>query len=293
MSTNRDLWLSAIRTQKALEEKYIKREIAINITHKVDHPIILTSTSDWHLGSPYTDHEKLFTDLDEITNYSPEYVRVILAGDLIDNFPQKFRSAEAPARAFINPELQRHLLEEIVEEVLEYIDLSTWGNHDVEFDEKNMGFSDVAKFMRKKVPFFHGKGFIVFKIGSQKYTMHISHHLKGSSVYHDLQGPIRAWIETHSDIVVCGHTHSPAYMTDFKGQDERGSVGQRILMKLGTYKMGADTYSDRYFKRGVPGNNTLVLFNDRKKILPFLEFSDAVKYLGIQKKKKVLPKKSC
>lgn len=280
-------WLDVIKSHKVIEEKYLKKEIALTIVHKVSKPIVLLFSSDWHIGSPYTDHEMLFRDIEEITSYSSEDVRLILAGDLTDNFPQSFKSAEAPANCFIQPELQKELLKEILDVIVGYIDLSTWGNHDVEFDERKVGYSEVASILKKRVPFFHGKGFIVYQIGQQKYRMLISHHLKGSSVYHDLQGPIRAWLETHSDIIVGGHHHSPSYLTDYRGQDERGITGQRVLMKLGTYKIGRDTFSDRYFKSGITGNNVLIAFPDRKKLIPFMEFSDAVQYLGLKK----LPKK--
>lgn len=285
-------WKDFFRTNNVIREKYLKKEIAITITHKVSKPVIYLFSADWHLGSPYTDHDLIAKDLEEITQYSSEEVRLVLAGDLIDNYPQSFRSAEAPANALFSPELQREMLSEILEAIISYIDLSTWGNHDVEFDEKKVGFSDVATMLKKKIPFFHGKGFVVLNIGDQRYKMMISHHLKGSSVYHDLQGPIRAWIETHSDIIVGGHHHSPSYLTDFRGQDEFGVVGQRVLMKLGSYKNGRDTFSDRYFKSGMTGNNVLVLYPDRKKMVPFLEFSDAVQFLGLKKiSKKITPVK--
>jgi len=282
-----DRWLKVFKSQKELEDRYFpkKSRKLINTGNK---PVIVLFTADWHIGSKYVDHEKLFLDLKSLTEYSVDDVRIITVGDLCDNFPVSFPSAE-PVHGFISPQLQEELLSELLQLVGPYIDGSTWGNHEA-FSERLVGYSNVSKILSKITTFFNGKGTIEYVVGKQKYRIHVSHIFRGSSMYHDLHCNIRAWMETHADIVVSAHTHTPAYLGDFRGIDGEGNPQERHLIKVGSYK-GGDTFSSRYFKSGIIGNNCVVLYPDRHKITHFFTLEEAIQFLGLKKKSKSVKKK--
>ena len=84
------------------------------------------------------------------------------------------------------------------------------------------------------------------------------------------------WLDQrgHSDIVAVGHYHSP-----FIGQIEYQN------QTITTIRSGSYKEEDRYGRkigdyRGIIGVPTIVLFSNRKKIVPFYKLQDAVEYLG-------------
>lgn len=276
-------WQAAFDSQKILDDVYSKKEVTKTINCG-DKPLIVMFSGDWHIGARDTDHEALFNDIENLIQYSPEDIRLNLLGDLCDNFMLAFKSAD-PVFGHIRPELQYKLLAEILEDLYPFVDSAFWGNHEV-FTEKILGFSNVAEILKKKITYFPGKGVITYNVGNQKYRMMMSHMMRGSSMYHDLHSNIRAWQENPVDVVASAHLHTPSYLGDYRGVDDFGKPWKRHLLKVGSYKK-SDLFSIRYFKSGVIGNDSLVLYPDKHKILHFPSLEDALDHLSVKKPPKI------
>jgi len=241
-------------------------------------PIILLFTGDWHIGSKSCDHDRLFSDLDYIiNNIDPADLRIFLLGDLIDNVGVRFKNTES-VFGYIPPSIQKDVLIEVLNKISQYIDISCWGNHDIEWDEKYMGISDLSRKLKKVSTFFYGRGLVKYNVGKQSYSVFLSHKFMGKSWFHPLQGNIRGWLESHADIVVSGHYHNFGYLNDFYGLDENGNPMERHLIQVGTYNYVDDRYSERYFAHPVCRNGCLILFNNIFKIMYFSDFKDGIKY---------------
>ena len=64
------------------------------------------------------------------------------------------------------------------------------------------------------------------------------------------------------------NVHNPAISMTEKGSDSLGDARTEIDIRTGTYKLD-DKFSEEFFKTGVRGPETIVLFPDRKKMVPF------------------------
>ena len=116
------------------------------------------------------------------------------------------------------------------------------------------------------------------------YKIAVSHAMNGSSSFHNLQGQMKEWMVSHSEIVVGAHKHAPGVLRDTFGCHPDGTPRKRYLIQVGTYKTGNDVYSLRYFDRGAIENTTLVLHPDTHKITEFECVQDAAKWMGITSK---------
>ena len=72
----------------------------------------------------------------------------------------------------------------------------------------------------------------------------------------------------NADIAILEHIHNPAIQMTERGSDSLGDARTEIDIRTGTYKLD-DKFSEQYFKTGVLGPETVVLFPDRKKMVAF------------------------
>lgn len=274
-----DEWLELVETYQKLDKKTNPKSTYVKSGNpKSSEPMIVSFSADWHLGSRSCNYKQWKEDLKFILSLPPSVVRMFLVGDLIDNVYPGFKNAQV-VFGFMSPEDQKKMLFAVLDKMKSYIDAACWGNHDVEWDEKRAGVSSVANMFGKQCHYFHGRGMIDFFVGSQKYKILMNHKLKGKSIQHSLGATIRGWNESHSDIVVCAHTHDPGYLYDYMGMNEDGSPKQRHLVQVGTYKTENDVYSDRNFKQGVSTLPSLVLYPNEYRAIHFPHLKDAVKWL--------------
>lgn len=245
---------------------------------KRNKPIMVIFTGDWHIGSKNCDHKKLVEDIDYITsNFSPDDIRFVLLGDLIDNVYPKFKNLEK-FYGYIPPYLQKDALLDLFNKIYKYVDAVCWGNHDVVWDEKEQGYSVLARLLNKKSIYLPSKGLIKYNVGKESYLIYVSHFFLGKSWFHCLQGNIRGWLESHADIVVSGHYHSYGYLNDFFGMDHNGKPIERHLIQVGTYNYLNDKYSNRFWNRVYPKVPCAILYNNMHKVLVFSDMYDAVNF---------------
>lgn len=247
---------------------------------KSKKPVALTFSGDWHLGGKSINYEQWLQDLNFFKSLPSDQFRLVLMGDLIDNFFPKFNNAEA-IFGLMSPTNQMKFIKKILDQIAPYLDIACWGNHDNEWQEKITGASELAEKLQSICHYFYGKGKVDYYVGEEKYTITLSHKLKGNSWFHSLHGNIREWLNSRSDITVGAHKHSPGFMKDCAGVSENGQSIYRYLVQVGTYKDGDDTFTNRYYKPGVIENPTLVLYPDEHRIVYFESVRDAAVWLGV------------
>jgi hypothetical protein len=279
-----DKWFDTITTYQKLEKKQHPKTRFVKLGDKSrTKPIALIFTADWHLGSKSCDYKQWVKDMKFILGLPPEDFRLVLVGDLVDNVFPRFKSAEA-VFGYMSPKLQKEMLEVLLKKMRPYIDVACWGNHDVTWDEKLIGYSDVADMLGRTCSYFHGVGLFDYVVGKQSYRVLMTHKTKGHSWFHALHGNIREWLQTKADVVIGAHGHEAAYMVDYRGSDSEGGPKERHLLQIGTYKTLDDTYSDREFRPGVIHNDTMVFYPNENKIMHFSTVNDAAKWMGIVSK---------
>jgi predicted phosphodiesterase len=243
-------------------------EIEMVKSHRIetDSPwIMLAFSGDWHLGSFYVDPGKIDLIVDFIVENKHTYL--ITVGDLIDNF-RRFRSTEALFEQ-LSPNDQYNILESLIERLTESEKLiaTTWGNHDVEFDERLSGYSFVSKLIGQKTKYFNGMGKLKLQINEVKYKIGLTHHYKGTSIYNPNHEHIRFLKEQFPDcdIVAMGHRHFPAsnWFPIFKS----GESPIPYMVRCGSPK--DCPYTARYYGRGISGNHYFFLNSEKKKIMWF------------------------
>jgi len=278
---NVDDWFDLIKQHQKLDKLANPRNQYIRTGFpKSKKPIALVFSGDWHLGGKSINYDQWIEDFKFFKTLPPDQFRLILMGDLIDNFFPKFNNAEA-VFGLISPTNQMKFIGKILDEIAPYIDVACWGNHDNEWQEKISGSSELGEKLQSICHYFYGKGKVDYYVGKEKYTITLSHKLKGHSWFHNLHGNIREWINSKSEIVVGAHKHSPGFMKDSAGVSETGKPIHRYLVQVGTYKDGDDTFTNRYYKPGVIENSTLVLHPDEHKIVYFESVRDAAIWMGV------------
>lgn len=195
---------------------------------------------DCHVGSGFTDYERIEQELDVILGTPNSYV--IFLGDIIDGF--FFNSAQME-EAEQTPE-QIQYMNAMFKHVADNKRLlaAVGGDHDLW--AKKMGVNPYADFAEKYgAHYLHGMSYITLKVGDQDYNITLAHKLPGSSIYNNTHPQMRS-ANRHggaygSDIIVSAHNHKKGYSRDtVKGfGNERHDAH---YLALGAYKT-QDDYS--------------------------------------------------
>lgn len=249
---------------------------------EVDRPIAIVLSADWHLGSTAVNYAVWKKDIETFMNTPNLYLGTV--GDLIDNF-RDFKSKFPIVNQLISPNIQYDLLQGIFVDMVDNGKLlfAVAGNHDVEFDERIMGDSFVARFTSRLVPFFDGKGVVELTVGEVTYSFLVMHKSRFSSFLNTLHGNKREYQLTFpADVVVTAHTHMPGF-EEYHHYDWANALGYNVggtsfLVKCGTYKEG-DIYSRRYFNKGIISTPTIVLYPNSKKMVYFQCAEDAITFM--------------
>lgn len=264
-----------------------------SILINTDHPIAVCFSSDWHLGSVAVDYKSLQEHVDYILKTKDLFL--VTAGDSKDNMIL-FRGNVATNYQIFSPKEQQILIKEIFRDFWRAGKLlcTGFGNHDVIWEEKALGYSPTAMIKGEYGVYFRGMGLLKLQIGSQKkyteYQIVMSHRGKGSSQYNQLHGAIKQALMycPEADVSVSAHIHNPAFGHWYgHGLDEAKPEltfpsKERIYVVCGSFKT-SDPYAQRYFGQARIGCPTIVFFPHEKLMVPFQSPELAVDFLKSQK----------
>ena len=253
-----------IAAQQVMADQSITQHTA-NVTIPAKAPIGLSFVSDVHLGSPHTNYKAFFSDIERITQDPRLYVGK--GGDWIDNFMGNFRDAEAAAFQLQPPEIQMKFEDSIIKALEKSIVAMIGGNHD-KMAGSRTGVSHHRLLRRgDSFAFLPEGGLINLTVGKVTYRILWKHSYRFNSSLNEFNPHHRmGQMLAQADIRVLEHLHSPGVeVVEELEYDQKHTV---VNIKTGSYKE-ADPFSMSRWKAGRRGPETIVLFPDRKKVVPF------------------------
>lgn len=259
-----DEWKECFTEAQGIRERVSDRELKAAATIDVSEPIGLSFFGDWHIGSPHTDYESLFGDIEVVKGNPRLYCCV--SGDRTDMFIPGFKDATAVTGQLVPGDLQLDAMDAILTELGDSIVCAIGGNHDT-MARRKTGI-DTERQIRKKYKFSympHG-GLLTLTVGKIEYKILWKHHWRFNSSLNQFNSHHRMLeqLEPTADMVVTEHEHNPGMESVERGTGDAKRMV--ISIRTGAYKV-ADGYSMDYFKEGRPAPQTVVLFPDRKKIV--------------------------
>lgn len=273
----RDFLQSAIDLQRQKQEKDAS-QLEATVKIYTDKPFAVSFSSDWHIGSDYTDYNALLSHFDLWLQVPNLFVGLL--GDHMDNFVKaKYKSGMFAS--LFGPQDQTDVLRAMFEGLGKKILFKSGGNHEYfSFDEAGL---DVAyDFYRAAggAPYLREGGGITLVVNDlityrvyakHKYRYHSSLNVTNAvKRMHDLESPF--------DVGVIGHYHSPSIEHTYRWS---GAMSKDIILIVtGSYKLD-DKWARKegFGARGVVGCPTVVFFPYEKKVLPFRFIEDAVLFL--------------
>ncbi len=267
---------------RTIKDKYsdINPRLDSNYRHaeiKMKEPkgggILVVCLSDTHIGSAFTDLQRLAEDANLIKETDGVYA--IFAGDVID-----FGPISASPRSLLHDQLmtfgrQKQLARLLFRAIGHKILALTSGCHGAWLYNETGEFfeEELAEMTITNAFLLHG-GTIDLTLGNQTYSIFVSHKVGGNSKLN----PTRGLFKLHEqgldfDIGIAAHHHTPNMHTMMR----RGKPVACI--KCGTYKM-LDTFANKLgFVQSpltIPG---FYISSEKRAIVPFLDWRDGIKML--------------
>ena len=141
-------------------------------------------------------------------------------------------------------------------------------------------------YLRFKIPFFDGQGYIKLYLGDQIYQLAVAHEFPGNSMWNVLHPQKRALWQRfpNADLIAQADKHQYAVMdTDVYGNEvnagNRPST-QLLLIQIGTAKGGPDPYTIRSWERGIMEWPIVVFYPDKHLMKVTRSVDDALMWLG-------------
>lgn len=279
-------WRRVIDAAITLQEERKSIEFVDNlpatITIETDQPIALCFSADWHLGAGTTDHRVWRGDIEYLLKTPRLYYATV--GDEINNV-RSFKTLEAVISQVLPVDLQRKALEGVTRELVASGKLlfTTWGNHDIEFDERLLGESMLNELRRTQgVPHIGGIGLVRLRVGQVLYTILATHKARFRSSFNALHSAQRLYqLFYPADIVVSAHDHAAGFAAyehyEMAREIGMGFGGTSYLIACSTYKNGgSNDWAARYYGKPVLRRETVVLWGDHHHIECFDDCQSAV-----------------
>lgn len=260
-----------IETQKVLKEANIGQEEA-TVKPDLEYPqlpMLLAVISDAHMFSAETDHELLKRHLDMVLQYPN--VRMLDLGDDVDMGVW----GQLVFEQMLTPAMQGFTMKDLAREMQNRLLAIVGGNHN-DF-MKNIGTEFYDAFLREaKCPVMPAGGMIHLELPGQKYDVAVKHMHWGASKL-NITNPAKRFIQfdyPDADVALLGHTHQSSIEQFYLGGKSRlAAVG-------GTYKLD-DQWAKRRGMTSRPdrGGLGILLYPDKREMIPFLQLEDGLEYL--------------
>lgn len=250
----------------------------ITVTAPDNMPTAVAWMSDIHAGASGVDYARFRKDIDVIAKTEGLYT--IVNGDLLENAKVMSKAGNALYHAaFANPREQYLYVLTRMRKMKHKILAILSGNHDSR-DAAYAGIDRLPQLCRElDVPYGTEAGMTTYlEVGSQKYTLVTKHDYQGKSNITKTNSARRLWTEwPHSweaaDVISLAHLHEP----NIAVQQQRGR--DVVWMRSGAYKV-VDEYALSKGYKSVYGVPLVVFFPDTRKMVPFIDFDEGVRYLN-------------
>lgn len=259
---------SFIQAQEDMES--VQTEITIAVED--NKPIGFANWGDWHLGAKGTDHAQFRRDIEIFTNTDGLYYGG--TGDYKNNVIE-FRPKGSGFDEVARPGMQDIMALDAAHKTSKAALYFVRGCHD-DFDKQTSDRDFVAEMAQRAecANLWHG-GLVHLRVGDITYDIRTRHKYKRESGLNTTNTQ-RAQVETDgpADMIVRAHLHYP----DMQHTTKMGR--EMVYLRAGTYK-----YRDEFGQKiggytGEYGIPMVILYPDRKHMIPFRNFEDGLKALA-------------
>ena len=198
-------------------------------------------TSDWHLGSRFTDYKRLKEHIELLM----ENFHVFLVGDMVDMF-LSFKNKAVEFQQIVPPTTQLKLLYSILLELqqkgrLHVILLSSQRVHDSAVSAA-AGFDPYQFFDGLNTVYFRNKGTVYVRMPQRTWEVLILHKYGRNSYRNPFSRHVYAIdnVSATADVIVMAHLHRRDYASFYFGGK------QRVCINLPGFKYN-DPYTQSYF----------------------------------------------
>lgn len=261
-----DLWKALV----AMQQENAPLPTTARIEIATEYPVGIVFTSDWHIGSVWTDHEALRRDVERIAAFPGLFAYV--GGDPTDNMVISKLGHVARDEQVLSPRDQWRVFRWLIERLRPSLIAVGRGNHDA-WTHREAGIDGIEAALHG-VPVLHtGEDtYLELVIGTQEYVIYRKHRPVSSSRIHRSQGVKRAyeWGQRIFDVGVTEHFHEASVSCEIR----HGRY--RWFVTTGSYKI-LDPYAREHgFSGGGPVMPVAVFWPDRHKITVDLSLDDAI-----------------
>ena len=273
--------LEVVRSRRKLwKEKRFGQEQATVDLKGVEAPALLAAIGDIHWGSVYTDNDRFMRDISLIEQAPNAYI--LLMSNLIDNaipkqFPDGMLSNE------IHPEEQVITMRALVKRLSEegkILAAVTSPCHEG-WTGKATG-QDINRLLFDKMPFpvLDNGGMLTVDLGDQEYKIGMFHQIgpfnSNFNKSHGVQQMQRLRLQGKADIVAAAHHHVGEALHTWAGNNlGENNLKDVAYLRTGCYKIDDKWVVGRYGTQGEPGGQSVMLWPDKRRMLPFLDIETA------------------
>lgn len=256
-----------VQAQHVMQDDDV-RQTSVTITIDDTKPIGIPFLADWHIGGWGVDHEKLFADVDLIAGF--DGLHPIHLGDTKDNYRD---IKGTPQEQLIRPGKQDSVVLSLMEQLQNMLAVML-GCHDYwDIKDGDKDFISTCAQVSDSVHLWAG-GDMFLNLGEQQYHIRARHKYKGESGLNTTNTQRRMTDEMgHADINAVAHKH----FWDMQQHIRQGKP--TIDLRAGTYKYLDDFGQKLAGYKGMYGIPIVILFPDKKKLVPFTDFMQGLEYL--------------
>jgi hypothetical protein len=190
---------------------------------QTEKPVYVVCLGDLHKGSWGTNYETIEWLTDMLLEKEDLYC--FLLGDLAQ-MSINLRGVKEVTDNALPPKYQMMMLESWLNEIVHKVVCSTWDNHSVMREEKEVGFSKYAEIFEERVNYFDHIGHLDLTVGVETYKIALAHFFNGRSYLNPVHGQARYMRMEGPDREICvaGDSHKFGYMHYTDGPIERLAV---------------------------------------------------------------------
>lgn len=259
------------KTNAAIMQTESKQTRA-TITIDDDKPIALAFWGDWHIGGKGVDYDMLDRDAEIIR--TTEGLYVFGMGDYKDNGSALVHPTSTQD-SVATTDMQDKIVQRKFELTAEKHIVTIRGCHD-DWDKRNANKDFIQSLceITGAVNLWHG-GIVNLTVGQVEYRIGARHKFKFESSLNTTNSQRNFINENgHCDIVAVAHKH----FAEFEHARKMGA--ETVFLRSGSYKRYDEFGQKLAGYEGIYGVPVVILFPDRRELLPIRDLPRAVEILG-------------
>jgi hypothetical protein len=245
-------------------------------------PLVILWAGCFHMFGRFTNHQFI---LDQVKTALDRGFYMGWLGDEVEGYFSSFRDARPVGDQAFPVNLQFAIFDLFLELLHEHVLCGFSSQHGSLWQSKATGVTTIkSAYMRRKVPYFDGQGYLRFEVGDQTYHVAGAHGFPGFSMHNPNHPQWRAFWQKFplADAVIQADKHQFAFQKRHVHgfEVEMGNRPSKILwlVQVGTAKEGPEPYTISTWERGFAEWPFMVLYPDthRVEVTDRLDLVDAM-----------------